>query len=96
MISNSGKIFDSSAANHNDRVLLEIVTDAWNVSGHFRFVRQANSGDLSKSGVGLFGCGRFDKQTDAAHLGISLECGRFCFLYQTLSAFADQLVDRRQ
>src|SRR5579872_4838674 len=43
VISYSPQILDAAAAHKHDRVLLQIVADAWNVRGHFGGIRQTRA-----------------------------------------------------
>ena len=53
VVSGTGKVFDSSAADQNNAVLLQVVSLTRNVAGHFDAVRKTYSGDLTKSRVRL-------------------------------------------
>ena len=72
VISHAGKVFDSTAANHDHGVLLQIMPDSGNVSSDFRFVGQSHSCDFSERRVWFLGRGGFDEKADSTHLGISL------------------------
>ena len=56
VIANAGEILDAAASDHHDAVLLQVVTDSRNISRNLVAVREPNTGNLSQSGVGLFGC----------------------------------------
>src|SRR3990170_1997848 len=43
VIANSRKIFDAASTDQYHRVLLQVVTDAWNVRGHFDPVGEPNA-----------------------------------------------------
>ncbi|MDB5266712.1 MAG: hypothetical protein JWN89_527 [Parcubacteria group bacterium] len=47
------EVLDASSADNDHRVLLEVVAHARDVGGHFRAVREADTGDLSDSRVRL-------------------------------------------
>jgi hypothetical protein len=49
VVTHTGEILYTAAADKNNAVLLKVVTDAGNVSGNFHAVCQTNSGDLTKS-----------------------------------------------
>ena len=47
------RVLYTAAADHNYRVILQVVTYAGNVSGHFNAVRQTHSGNLTQCRVRL-------------------------------------------
>ena len=58
MITHTRKIFHPAAADHNNRVLLQIVPLASDVSRHFHTIGQAHPSDLAQGGVRLLGSRR--------------------------------------
>ena len=68
VIAHTRQVFDSSAANEDDRVLLQVVADARNIDGTFHSVYKVNTGDFAQSGIGLFGRHRTHCRADAALL----------------------------
>ena len=55
MVTHTGEIAHTAAANEDGAVLVEVVTFAGNVNGTFLFVRQAHPCDFTQSRVRLFG-----------------------------------------
>ena len=55
VVSGTGQILNTAASDQNNAVFLQIVSFAGNVARHFDSVGKTYSGDLSKSGVRLFG-----------------------------------------
>ena len=53
VVTNTGQVLDTAAADQNHGVLLQVVADAGDVSGNFHTVGQANTSDLTQCGVGL-------------------------------------------
>src|SRR4051794_41017907 len=51
VVANAREILHAAAANHDDRVLLEVVTLAGDVRRHFHLVRQTDAGDLAQRRV---------------------------------------------
>ncbi len=51
MIPDTREIFHTSAADHDNGVLLQIMSDTWNIRRHLHAVRQTDTSDLSESGV---------------------------------------------
>ena len=43
MVPNSGEVLDTSTADQNDGVFLQVVSDARNVCGYFYSIRQSNT-----------------------------------------------------
>ena len=48
MVTNARKVLDTAAADQNDGVLLQVVTDTGNVSGDLVTVRQTLTGNLTQ------------------------------------------------
>ena len=109
VVTDTGKVLDTAAADHNNAVLLKIVADTGNVCGDFIAVGQADTGDLTQCGVRLLGGGGTDCGADAsllrrAEIGLAvlqsvqslLHCGGGGLVGNLLSAFSYQLVKRRQ
>ena len=69
MITDTGKVLDTAAADQNDGVLLQVVANTGNVSGNFHTIGQTHTGDLTQSGVGLLGGGGTDGGADTTLLG---------------------------
>lgn len=93
MVAHAGEVSDSSAADEDDGVLLEVVAFAADVGGDFLAVGEADSADLSEGRVGLLGCDGSDLEADAAALWAGVEVlGLFeCDLGTT--GAANELVD---
>ncbi|TSC53259.1 MAG: hypothetical protein LiPW39_370 [Parcubacteria group bacterium LiPW_39] len=66
MISHARQIFDAAAANNHNRVFLQIMAFARNISRHFHAVGQTNAADFTQSRIGLFGSGGGNFQTNAS------------------------------
>ena len=103
------QVTDSSAADQDNRVLLQVVSDTGNVDRCFQTVGKTYSRDLTKSGVRLFGGHRLDDGADASLLGSGkidgsvlygvetlLKSGGGGFIDRCLSSLPDELVERRQ
>ena len=69
MIADARQVADTSAANYNGAVLLEVVVDSGNVGGYFLAVCQPDTCDFSQSGVGFFGRLGPYNQADTPPLG---------------------------
>src|SRR5690606_1414368 len=53
VIPHTRKVLDLATADEHNRVFLQVVALARNIGGNFHIIRQPNSGDLTKRGVGL-------------------------------------------
>ena len=95
LITNARKVANTTAANEDDRVLLQFVTFAGNVDGNFFAVREANARDTTERGIRLLRSHGADGQADAAFLGATFKnrgLGRAVLL---LTVFTNQLIDCR-
>ena len=108
VVTHAGEVLDTTAANQNDRVLLEVMTDTGDVGGNLVAVRQANTSDLTKCRVRLLRGGGTNCGADASLLwggqvrsavleGVqTLLKGRSRGLVSALfSSFSDQLIKSR-
>ena len=57
VVTDTGKVLNTAAADQNHGVLLQVVANTGNVSGNFHTVGQTHTGDLTQCGVGLLGGG---------------------------------------
>ena len=55
VVTDTGQVTNTAAANQNDAVLLQVMTDTGNVSSNFHRVGQTDSCNLTERGVRLFG-----------------------------------------
>lgn len=69
VITHTGEISYTSAADKNDTVLLKLVPDSGNVGGYFVSVGKSYSGDFAHCGVRLFRGSRSYRRAHAALLG---------------------------
>ena len=51
MVTNTGKVLNTAAADHNNAMLLKVMADTGNVSGDFVTVGQTHTGELGFLGV---------------------------------------------
>ena len=57
VVTDTGKVLNTAAADQNHGVLLQVVTNTGDISGNFHTVGQTHTGDLTQCGVGLLGGG---------------------------------------
>src|SRR3546814_13005958 len=50
----AGQVLDAAAANHDDRMFLQVMAFAGNVGGDFETVGEADARDLAQGRIGLF------------------------------------------
>jgi hypothetical protein len=93
VVANAGKVANAAATNENDRVFLEVVAFAADVSGDFFAVGEANAANFTESGVGLLGGAGHDLSADAAALGAGFEGARLGFGRLLGAALANELID---
>jgi predicted component of type VI protein secretion system len=89
VIANAGEIFDTTSSDKNDRMLLQIMSDAGNIRSHFDSVGEPHPSDLSQRRVRLLGRGCVYTRAHPALLRTTLQGGRRVFAPLLLSAFAD-------
>ena len=69
VVTNAGQVLNTAAADHDHRVLLQVVAHTGDISGDFVTVGQAHTGDLTQSGVRLLRGRSTDGGADASLLG---------------------------
>ena len=77
MVSGTGQVLDSAAADQNDAVLLEVVSLARDIARYFNAVGKTYSGDLSEGGIRLLRRSCLDCCADTALLRSGLVNGLF-------------------
>ena len=94
MVTDTGEVADTTAADQHDGVLLKVVTFTTDVGGNFLAIGESNTGNLAKCRVGLLGChgSYLQAYTSTLWAGIhvtdlGLHLGRSAWL-------ADKLVNR--
>ena len=105
VVTDTRKVLNTAATDHNDGVLLQVMTDTGDVCGDFVTIGQTYTGDFTQSGVGLLRSRGTDCGADASLLGGAqvgllvlqgvqtlLHCGRIGLIGDLLSAFPYQLV----
>src|SRR5215217_4765660 len=93
LVTNTGEVLHTTAADEHDRVLLQVVTLTRDVGGDLDATAEAHAGDLAEGGVRLLRGGRVDAGADATALRGSLQGRRLGLRHLVLAALADQLVD---
>ena len=68
MVTNTGEVLNTAAADKHDAVLLKIVTDAGNVGRNLDSVGKAYTGDFTECRVRLLGGGGLDGSANTALL----------------------------
>src|SRR6267143_44921 len=95
MVPDARQVLHATAADHHDRVLLEVVPDARDVGRHLHAVRQPHARHLAQGGVRLLRGGRVDADADAPFLRAPLHRGRLRLLPDRLATLANELVNCR-
>src|SRR5215469_11830183 len=60
LVADARQVAYPAAPDQHNRVFLVVVTDAWDVRGHFHVAGEPDSGDLAERGVRLLRRGRVD------------------------------------
>src|SRR5690349_5200420 len=95
VIAHTGQVLDATAAQKHDRVLLQIVPLARDVTHDLIAIGKAYLGDLAERGIRLLWRRRVDARAYAALLRTTREGRHFVALRLLTPRLADQLVDRR-
>src|SRR3954452_3464741 len=104
LVAHARQVLHAAATDQHDRVLLQVVALARDVTRDLHAVRQPHAGDLPQSRVRLLRRGRVDACADAATLRsrehllaalARLETRRRQLLLGLLAALADELIDAR-
>ncbi|EDP62462.1 30S ribosomal protein S7 [alpha proteobacterium BAL199] len=95
VIANARKVLHAAASDHDDRVLLQIVTFAGNVADDLKAVGQTHTRDFTKRRVRLLRGRRVDAGANTTLLRTRLKRRNLVPLHRHLAPVVDQLVDRR-
>src|SRR5688572_6776281 len=95
LVADTGEVADTTAADEDDRVLLEVVALSGDVGGHLDAGRKTDAAHLPKSRVRLLGCDGVDAGADTPALGSAGEASGLGLLLLRLPALTDKLLDRR-
>src|ERR1700749_2643530 len=95
VIAHARQILDAAAADHDDRVFLQVMAFARDITDDFEAIGQTHLGDLTQRGVRLFRRRRIDARANATLLRASLKMARLLTIDLFLPRLADQLTDRR-
>src|SRR5215468_11007585 len=86
VIAHAGQVLHAAAADEHNRVLLQVVADAWNVRRHFDPVRQPHARNLAQRRVRLFRSLSVNARTHSPLLGTGLQRRTRCFVARPLAA----------
>src|SRR6185437_3504156 len=95
VIANAWQILHAATADEHHRVLLQVVTLATDVAGHFIAVREAYAADLAQCGIRLLGCHRVHARAHPALLGRCPECRHLGLFGLQASRLPDELTRGR-
>src|SRR6476620_6468439 len=94
LVANAREVTDTTATDHHDRVLLEVVALTRDVGRDLDAACEPDTGDLAQRGVRLLRRRRVDAGAHATALGRTAKGGRLALRGLVLAALADQLLDR--
>ena len=69
VITHTRQVLDTAASDHNDRVLLQVMTDAGDIAPNLHAIGQTDTGDLAQRRIRLLGGHGLDRCADTALLG---------------------------
>src|SRR5882724_9080773 len=95
VITHAGQVLHTATADQNNRVLLQVVSDAGNIRGYFNAIRQTNAGDFAQGRIRLLGRLGINAGTHAAALRTSLQSRTGRLIVWRLPAFTNQLIECR-
>src|SRR5262245_21319168 len=95
LVADARQVSNAAGSHQDDRVLLQVVSDARDVRRDLDARGQADAGDLAQGRVRLLGGGRVDARADAPPLRGSPERGSLGLLPGPRTALAHELLDRR-
>src|SRR3954470_3884807 len=95
VIADAREILHATAADQDDRVLLQVVPDARDVGGHLDAVGEAYAGHLAEGRVRLLGRLGVHADADPALLRRGLQSGALGLRLDAFAALAHQLMNRR-
>ena len=84
VVSYTGQVLNSSSADKDNAMLLQVVAYAGNIAGDLDTVGKTDSGDFTERRVGLLGSGRLYNRADASLLGGALVSGDLLQRIETL------------
>ena len=96
VVTDTGKVFYTAAANHDDGVFLKVVAFTGDVRGDFEAVGETHTGDLTQSRVRLLRGRRVHAGAHAAAQRASLQCQSLGLLRLCLTSLTDELFNSRQ
>lgn len=88
VITYTGKVFDTAAADEHDGVLLEVVALAGDVGVYFLAVGEAHTSHFTHGRVRFLRCRCVDADTDTAALGAAVESGALALILHSHASFA--------
>jgi hypothetical protein len=92
VVAHAGQILNTATANQNDRMFLQVMTNAGNVGRDFNSISQSNSCHLAQRRVWLLGCLRIDARTNATLLRRTLERRAGGLILDCLATLANKLI----
>src|SRR6266446_7422286 len=95
MIAHTREILDPPTADQDNRVLLQVVTLARDVTRHLKAVGEPHARHFAQSGIGLFRRGRVDARAHPALLRAGFHRRHLVACHLRPPRIADQLVYRR-
>jgi hypothetical protein len=96
MVANPREVLDTSTADQNDGVFLQIVSDSRDIGCNLDPIGETNTRNFAQSRVGLFGRRCVHPGANPPALRTSLQSRTLRFITNLLSARSNQLIEGRQ
>jgi len=93
VITDAWKIFHAAPANKHNRVFLEVVAFAGDISNNLLAIGEPDFGDFAQGRIGFLGGAGHDLHADSATLRALRESRRLGFDDDFAAALADKLID---
>src|SRR5213594_4216423 len=96
VIADARQVLHAAAADHHNRVLLQVMPFTGDVCRDFKAIRQTNAGDFAQRGVRFLRRRGVHARAHAPLLRVATQVRRLFFLLHVAPAVPDELVDGRQ
>ncbi|SPU71177.1 Uncharacterised protein [Brucella neotomae] len=92
VVTHTRQVLHTTATDHHDGVLLQVMPFTRDITNDFKAVRQTNLGNLTQSRVRLLRGRRVNAGANAALLRVCLQCRNLIALHRRSARLADKLV----
>ena len=96
MVPNPRKVFNTPSTDHNNRMLLKVMTNTGDISCNFHTIGQSDTSHFSQGRVRLLGSRGVNPNTNASFLRARLQCSTRTFSHRGFTPRSNQLINCRQ